>query len=116
MRTKGSFRYDTGIEPFDTEVDMERSRLRKQIEGAINSVSAENGSNTPDFILAEYMTGCLFSFDRAVNAREKWYGRPEAARPLPPTIAELEAILNDPNPGKVEVMPDGSIRTDPDPG
>jgi hypothetical protein len=37
--------------------------------------SAENGSNTPDFILAQYLTSCLAAFDEAVNAREKWYGR-----------------------------------------
>lgn len=50
-------------------------KLRGLIEKAINSVSAENGSNTPDFILAEYLTNCLVAFDKATNAREKWYGR-----------------------------------------
>lgn len=50
-------------------------RLRKKIEQAINSVSAENGSDTPDFILAKYLTDSLEAFDRAVNWREKWYGR-----------------------------------------
>lgn len=48
--------------------------LRKKIEQAINSCSAENGSNTPDFILAEYLTDCLSTFDKASKAREKWYG------------------------------------------
>lgn len=51
------------------------SNLRKQIETAINSESAENGSDTPDFILAEFLTDCLASFDKALAAREKWYGR-----------------------------------------
>lgn len=67
---------------------MERLFLREKIEQAINSVSAENGSNTPDFILSAYLIDCLTAFDKAVNAREKWYGRPEAARvalPTPPT-------------------------------
>ncbi len=49
--------------------------LRKEIEQAINRNSAENGSNTPDFILAEYLTDCLAAFDKAVKAREEWYGR-----------------------------------------
>ena len=49
--------------------------LRKEIEHAINCNSAENGSNTPDFILAEYLTDCLAAFDKTVTAREKWYGR-----------------------------------------
>jgi hypothetical protein len=51
------------------------SSLRELIESAINRVSAENGSDTPDFILAEYLCGCLAAYDKAVNAREKWYGR-----------------------------------------
>lgn len=48
--------------------------LRSEIESAINRASAENGSNTPDFILAEYLMDCLSAFDKASNAREKWYG------------------------------------------
>jgi hypothetical protein len=49
--------------------------LRKDIEDAINRNSAENGSDTPDFILAQYLTDCLAAFDSAVSLREKWYGR-----------------------------------------
>lgn len=49
--------------------------FRKSLEFLINSYSKENGSNTPDFILAEYMSNCLDAFDKAVEAREKWYGR-----------------------------------------
>ena len=49
--------------------------LRKDIETAINRNCAENGSNTPDFILAEYLTDCLAAFDKASRSREKWYGK-----------------------------------------
>ena len=49
--------------------------LREQIEQAINRTSSENGSNTPDFILAEYLVSCLAAFDRATQARERWYGK-----------------------------------------
>lgn len=49
--------------------------LRQDIETVINCHSAEGGSDTPDFILAEYLTDCLAAFDKAVNARESWYGR-----------------------------------------
>lgn len=51
------------------------SNLRKQIESAINANSAENGSNTPDFILAEYLTDCLAAYDKAVLKRSEWYQR-----------------------------------------
>lgn len=35
----------------------------------------ENGSNTPDIILAEYMRKCLEAFNEASRAREKWFGK-----------------------------------------
>lgn len=51
------------------------SEFRKLLEYAINCASKENGSDTPDFILAEYLDDCLTAYDRALVAREKWYGR-----------------------------------------
>lgn len=52
--------------------------LRREIQDALNRYSAENGCNTPDFILSEYLLGCLAVFDSAVNQRERWYGRQRA--------------------------------------
>lgn len=63
---------------------MNQSQLRTDIEQAINRHSAENGSDTPDFILAEYLTDCLAAFDKATRARETWYGR----KPKPVTLLE----------------------------
>lgn len=54
---------------------MNVATLRSDIESAINRHCAENASNTPDFILAEYLLGCLDAFDAAVSRREQWYGR-----------------------------------------
>lgn len=54
-----------------------QNRLRKDIEQAINKHSAENGSNTPDFILAEYLIDCLNTFDKTITKREEWYEREE---------------------------------------
>lgn len=53
---------------------MNASEFRKEIEQAINRNSMESGSNTPDFILAEYLSDCLMAFDKAVKRRSKWYG------------------------------------------
>ena len=50
-----------------------RDDLEKDIARALNGVSAENKSNTPDFILAEFLIGCLDSFDKATQLRDKWY-------------------------------------------
>lgn len=48
--------------------------LRGHIQRAVNANSAENGSNTPDFVLARFLTDCLDAFDRGVRRREEWYG------------------------------------------
>jgi hypothetical protein len=47
----------------------------KELEAVINKYSKENQSDTPDFILAEYLRDCLHAYNAAVVAREKWYGR-----------------------------------------
>lgn len=51
------------------------SNLETAIRSVLNSYHEEKESNTPDFILAEYLSGCLDSFHKAVRAREKFYGR-----------------------------------------
>lgn len=56
----------------------------------INQHSMENGSNTSDWILAEYLLACLRAFDVATNARDRLSTPPQADRCLtgetcPPT-------------------------------
>lgn len=64
-----------------------------RIREAINSVSAENGSDTPDFILAQFLIGCLNVFDNAVRKREDWYGR-GTMTPTPELMARAtQAVL-----------------------
>jgi len=46
--------------------------FRKELENLINLHSLENGSDTPDFILAEYLVSCLKAFDAAVRRRDEW--------------------------------------------
>jgi hypothetical protein len=50
-------------------------RLEDEIRAALNRFSAENGSNTPDFVLAAYLLACLGAFDDAVKKRAEWYAR-----------------------------------------
>lgn len=54
---------------------MEEKTFIQSLRDLINSYSIENGSNTPDFILADYMRNCLENFEKSVNRREEWYGR-----------------------------------------
>ncbi len=48
--------------------------FKLELTTTLNRASAENGSNTPDWILAEYLLSCLRNFDEATRAREKWFG------------------------------------------
>ncbi len=70
------------------------THFANDLERLINRFSQENGSDTPDFILAQYLLGCLSAWNDAVKARERWFGRsadalnaagsidPQAAEPL----------------------------------
>lgn len=67
--------------PSDREVGFRNSLTR-----LLNRCSRENGSDTPDFILADFLARCLSAFDETLQQREKWYGRkvPAMADPAPP--------------------------------
>lgn len=47
--------------------------FEQALEDLINKYSKENGSNTPDFILAAYLDNCLTVFNQALTDREAWY-------------------------------------------
>jgi hypothetical protein len=49
--------------------------LFDELRELINRRSIESRSNTPDFILAEYMLTCLRAFEKASKDRELWYGK-----------------------------------------
>lgn len=51
----------------------EAETFEKELESLINKYSKESGSNTPDFILANYLNDCLLTYNTAVNRRDKWY-------------------------------------------
>lgn len=61
--------------PIPDDVIQERPMFEVALEELINRYSKENGSNTPDFILATFLKDCLSVFDSAVKSREQWYGR-----------------------------------------
>ena len=44
--------------------------FKKELTSLINKYSIENNSNTPDFILARYLQGCLDLFANIVQQRE----------------------------------------------
>jgi hypothetical protein len=53
-----------------------RAEFLVSVAHAINYSSLENGSNTPDFLLAEFLADVLTAFDRVQQKRAEWYGKP----------------------------------------
>jgi len=60
----------------DSKVDLvgkEGTSFKKELESLINSYSVENESDTPDYILTEYLRGCLAIFASAVRLRDMFF-------------------------------------------
>ena len=53
----------------------ERPTFFEELQSLINRYSIENGSNTPDFILAKYLLTSLINWQDTYKAREEWYVR-----------------------------------------
>ena len=51
-----------------------RQILVKEISAVINKNSRENESDTPDFILAEYLVSCLESYEAVHRSLGRFYG------------------------------------------
>jgi hypothetical protein len=77
-------------------LDPHYTALERSLAHAINHSSGENGSDTPDFILARMLATLLDAFGVAVRAREKWYGvgplTPGASRGCPPCPDGLDDL------------------------
>ena len=62
--------------PEAAKIDLPESEspyFRTELCALLNKYSMENGSDTPDFILRDYLYRCLEAFDKAANARREWY-------------------------------------------
>lgn len=51
----------------------EVGEFQVELEELINRHSIENGSDTPDRLLAEYLVGCINIYNQTVKARDRWY-------------------------------------------
>ena len=54
---------------------MTEQEFRQELESLLNRNSMENGSDTPDFLLAEFLVIQLNTWDQFVQRREQWHGR-----------------------------------------
>jgi len=85
--------------PGPKEKAEKRSTLAGELRALINRHSAENGSDTPDYILAEFLVDCLAAFGRTVRDRDRWYGRTpstwEKSGFLPRTVGQAREESGD---------------------
>ena len=78
----------------NSNIQANETTFRDDIRDVINSHARETGSNTPDFILAKYLTDCLDAFENASNWRQCWHstdGVPEKFRENGPGSLVLES-------------------------
>lgn len=52
------------------EITSEVSNFKRELAFVLNKYSRENLSNTPDYILAEYLNDCLNTFDKIIQLRK----------------------------------------------
>lgn len=62
-----------------TPEDIKYDEFVREIAAVCNRFSVENRSDTPDYMLAEFMTGCLNVYENTLCARAEW--RNENRRP-----------------------------------
>ena len=61
--------------PEDLSFENKKTKVIREFAEVINRNSLENNSDTPDFILAEYLWDCLETFAETSNRRQEWYGK-----------------------------------------
>lgn len=61
------------VNPDGAEVQSSVSIFQTELDALLNSHNQENGSDTPDFILGEFLSRVLVSFDLAVKKRHAWW-------------------------------------------
>lgn len=57
-----------------SEQNKEGPSFVKRVEEAVNKSNREAASNTPDFILAEFVDGAMKAAERLIKSRDRWYG------------------------------------------
>ena len=60
--------------------DKKIENFKHDLAKLINIYSLESVSNTPDFIIAEYLTNTLLEFDKLMRSRDNWYGYSQRPR------------------------------------
>ncbi len=80
-----------------------------ELEKLINAYSLENGSNTPDFVLASFVKSCLDTWNLHTKERDRWYGNRSLLGPgndMPSVdTSEISMLPISPAPAKPSATP-----------
>lgn len=57
--------------------------LEAELTALLNKHSQENASDTPDYILSQFLLSSLAAFNQAVSLRDRYYGRGKYAAVTP---------------------------------
>ncbi len=74
----------------------ESPKFQTDLAALINRHQREGNSDTPDFILAEYLSGALHAFEHATRSREQWVSKSYdqwSQTECPPIIPGLDYTL-----------------------
>lgn len=63
--------------------------FEQDLAALINRHTQEQGSDTPDFVLAHFLDSCLRAFDQGVRAREDWYEQRPTGIPEKDTVEKI---------------------------
>jgi len=62
------------IHSFKKEAAEEKyQEFREELTSLINGCCLESGSDTPDYVLADYLVECLRNFNKTIKLRDKHY-------------------------------------------
>lgn len=59
----------------------QRPPFRSALTALLNSYSKENSSNTPDYLLANFLIGCMDVYDLTVRRRDEWFRAKDKVQP-----------------------------------
>ncbi len=77
---------------------MAAQTFETELSALINKYSEDNFAETPDFLLAQFIVGCLGAYAIATKRREEWFGRgrhPAGSGGAPEPLAELPKLTAD---------------------
>lgn len=84
----------------------------EELASLLNKYSKENESGTPDFILADYLAGCLDTFNKTIRARAQWRGESVELPALQkhpskrvPIVQYADGRRNEIGTAKIEISP-----------